>query len=471
MTRTDEGIMIGFVINFEGSSGVPKYIQLYEYIKKEIMEGNLTEGEKLPSVRSVCEALKISKATVENAYSQLVVEGYIESRAKSGYYVIAFDDFTFTQLSSQVFFHEGQKTLIEEPLKFDRAEEGTFNFNEWKKAVNRVLEYDTQTLLSYGDVQGEYALRYEIAKFIHQSRGGRCHPDQIIVGAGIQVLFGLIATLFRGVKDQIGFEYPGFSKGMYIFEDYGYQTVKIPVEVDGIDLKRLEASQTKIVYVSPSHQYPTGSIMPIKKRIQLLNWASKKGAYIIEDDYDSMLRYEGYPVPALQGLNYGKNVIYVGSFSKLLIPSLRISFMILPERLMEDFNRIKGRYSQSVSKIEQLALAGYMSEGSFERHIRRIKKIYGKKNQLLIEAFKRYPTNNFKLIGKESGLHVVLDFHADVAIAKVVTMAKAMGVLLEGVDEYPDNRILVFSYSGIPDDWIDSVVKEIVEISDSARKT
>jgi GntR family transcriptional regulator/MocR family aminotransferase len=144
--------------------------------------------------------------------------------------------------------------------------------------------------------------------------------------------------------------------------------------------------------------------------------------------------------------------------------------MILPERLMEDFNRIKGRYSQSVSKIEQLALAGYMSEGSFERHIRRIKKIYGKKNQLLIEAFKRYPTKNFKLIGKEAGLHVVLDFQTDVAIAKVVTMAKSMGVLLEGVDEYPDNRILVFSYSGIPDDWIDSVVKEIVEISDSARK-
>ena len=217
----------------------------------------------------------------------------------------------------------------------------------------------------------------------------RSKPEQVVIGAGIQYLFGLIASTFKSEYSSIAFEYPGFSKGMYIFEDYGYKMVKIPLEKDGIDMKTLEASQANIVYVSPSHQYPTGNVMAIKKRLQLLDWAKKNNAYIIEDDYDSLLRYEGYPVPALQGLNEGENVIYVGSFSKLLIPALRISFMILPVSLMAKFEAILPRYSQSVSKIEQLALENFMSEGAFERHIRRIKKIYGRKNALLIEAFKQ----------------------------------------------------------------------------------
>ncbi len=459
--------MIGFIVDFKTNS-VPKYIQLYEYIKKEIEAGNLKNSEKLPSVRAISKMLSISKATVENAYSQLLVEGYIESKVKSGYYVLGFDANELGHFKKIQSSEDHRETVhaLEKPFNTDGTEESAFNFIEWKKAINRVLEYETKALLSYGDAKGEYCLRREIASFVHQSRGGVCKPEQVIIGAGIQYLFGLIAATFKSEYDSIAFEYPGFSKGMVIFEDYGYEMVKIPLVKDGIDMKTLENSRANIVYVSPSHQYPTGNVMAIKKRLQLLDWAKKNNAYIIEDDYDSLLRYEGYPVPALQGLNEGENVIYVGSFSKLLIPALRISFMILPESLMAKFEAILPRYSQSVSKIEQLALENFMSEGAFERHIRRIKKIYGRKNALLIDAFKRNESPLLALIGKGSGLHVTLSYESHVNIKKVIDSCQAIGIVLESIAGYKLGNIVVFSYSGVPDKEIENVVLKIIEITE-----
>lgn len=459
--------MIGIVIDFDSSES-PKYVQLYDAIKKEIVSGKLQNGEKLPSVRNMAKMLAIGKVTVENAYSQLLVEGYIVSKEKSGYYITRFEANEFGHFKAQM--NQPETPISKSPsikkYHTDGSDESAFNFQLWKKAVNKVLEYQSKDLLNYGDVQGEYALRYEIAEFVHQFRGGICSPEQVVIGAGIQYLFGLIATIFRHTDQQIAFEYPGFTKGMYIFEDYGFETEKIPVEVDGINIDQLMASNSKIVYVSPSHQYPTGSIMPVKKRLQLLDWAKQKMGYIIEDDYDSVLRYEGYPVPALQGLSDGDNVIYVGSFSKLLIPALRISFMILPQSLMPVFDAMKSRYSQSVSKIEQLALANFMKEGVFERHIRRIKKIYGRKNQLLIEAFQKYPSDHFELIGMGSGVHVMLRFKNDVHVRDMMTAALNLGIVLEGISGLGQKNIVVFSYSGIPDHQIEDVVYHLKTLAE-----
>lgn len=457
--------MIGFVIDFK-QNGVPKYRQLYDYIKSEIETGHIKSEEKLPSVRATSKMLNVSKATIENAYSQLLVEGYIESKNKSGYYVLNFNAIELGQFKRMPENYTPQRPPeIAKIYNSDGAVESAFNFNDWKKAVNRVLEYETHALLSYGDVRGEYGLRREIASFVHQSRGGVCKPEQIIIGAGIQYLFGLIATAFKCDQPIIGFEYPGFSKGMVVFEDYGYQMEKIPVEKDGIQMHRLEKSQAKLVYVSPSHQYPTGSVMSIKKRLQLIDWAEKNNATIIEDDYDSLLRYEGYPVPALQGLGAGDNVIYVGSFSKLLVPALRMSFMIIPETLTERFAPILARYSQSVSKIDQLALENFMIEGAFERHIRRIKKIYGRKNQLLIEAFKKYESPYIKLIGTGSGLHVTLSFDDSVQLKHVVEECLKRGIVLERIEGDAFQKIVVFSYSGIADSDIEEVVQTIIQMT------
>lgn len=459
--------MIGIVLDFT-HSGSPKYIQLYEHIKKEIELGHLKNNEKLPSVRSLSKMLSISKVTVENAYNQLLVEGYIESKNKSGYYIMAFEANELglfkRQMPARVVYDETRSEIA--PFNTDGTEEAAFSFIEWKKAVNRVLEYETKALLSYGDPQGELCLRREIASFVHQSRGGVCKPEQIVIGAGIQYLFGLIATGFKGDMTRVAFEHPGFSKGMVVFEDYGYAMEKIQLEKDGIDIKMLEASKARMVYVSPSHQYPTGSIMSIKKRLQLLDWAAKNDAYIIEDDYDSLLRYEGYPVPALQGLGEGEYVIYVGSFSKLLIPALRISFMIIPESLMTRFKPLISRYSQSVSKIEQLALENFMADGAFERHIRRIKKIYSKKNQKLIEAFERHKSSVVTMVGSSSGLHVTLSFDLKVDLSGTIEACRKLGIVLEEIAGYKQGNIVVFSYSGVPDDAMDDVVEKIVSLSE-----
>jgi len=455
--------MFGLVLDFE-LSNKPKYIQLYEAIKSEIESGRLSKNEKLPSVRQLIGLLGVSKATVENAYQQLMVEGYIESRNKSGYYV---GDFEFGLMTQKAYSPNPNPLKASRPKRFntDDAEESAFQFGEWKKAVNRVLEYETKTLLSYGEVQGESALRHEIAQFVHQSRGVKCTPDQIVIGAGIQYLFSMIAICFRNTTQKMAFEYPGFTKGMFVFEDLGYEMARIPVEKDGINVTALEDSGAKMVYVSPSHQYPTGSIMTIKKRLQLLEWARKNDGLIIEDDYDSLLRYEGYPVPALQGLGEGAHVIYMGSFSKLLMPALRISFMILPKQLMERFAVLLPRYSQSVSKIDQLALAHYMAEGAFERHIRRIKKIYGRKNQLLVEAFKTIPHPGIALVGSSSGLHVTLSFDARIDLKGVTYECAELGIVLESVAGEQLGRYVVFSYSGIPDHEMEMVVEKLVRVT------
>ena len=457
--------MIGFVVNFD-SGLAPKYIQLYEYIKKEIEIGTLKSDEKLPSIRNLSKTLMVSKVTVENAYRQLEVEGYIQSKSKSGYYVteLPSDELSLFRQRQPIKPDAYNNKQLDRRFNTDGTEANAFNFHDWKKSVNRVLDYETKSLLAYGDPQGEYVLRAEIAKYVHQSRGCVCSPEQIVIGAGIQYLFGLIATGFKSDTMKIAFEYPGFSKGMFVFEDYGFEMKKIPLEMDGIDTKLLETSNANMVYVSPSHQYPTGSVMSIKKRLQLLEWAKKKNAYIIEDDYDSLLRYEGYPVPALQGLSEGEQVIYVGSFSKLLIPAIRISFMILPMTLIERFKRVLQRYSQSVSKIEQLALVNFMMEGAFEKHIRKIKKIYGKKNQRLREAFKKYESPLVKLVGADSGLHVTLSFHEKVKVPAVIESCLKNGIILEEIVGYHKGNIVVFSYSGVPDDTMEEVVFTLLTI-------
>lgn len=456
--------MTGWLIPIDEKSNRPKYVQIYDFIRDEILKGTLEKGLKLPSIRAMSDTLGVSKSTIESAYNQLVVEGYIESRIKSGYYVNALERYDISWFKNE----RTQPSAVvpkRQEMRTDGIEEESFPFNEWKKVTNRVLEYRTHDLLTYGDGQGEYALRQEIAKFIHTTRGGVCTPEQIVVGAGIQYLFGLIATMFDAKSDEIAFEYPGFSKGLYIFQDYGYTTHRVPVYADGIDVKALEKLPVKMVYVSPSHQYPTGSVMPIQKRFHLLEWAAKNRSYVIEDDYDSLLRYEGHPVPALQGLSKGLGVIYVGSFSKLLTPALRISFMVLPDSLLGAYHAIKGRYSQSVSKIEQLTLAQFMQEGYFDKHIRRIRKHYARKNSLLVEAFKGYDSEAFTLVGKESGLHVVLAFKRGTDVEGLLAEARERGLTLEGADNYLDSGILVFPYSGIPDDAIEKSVETLVGIA------
>lgn len=440
------------------NSTIPLYIQLYDYLKKEIVSGVLKMDTKLPSIRQLAEYLNLSRTTVEAAYQQLTAEGYIFSRPQAGYYVNALENSRYGKISS--FSGNRQKDESLEPaikydFKSDRLDKDSFDLILWKRYINKALE-EKERFLTYGLAQGEYELRQEISRYVHESRGVICTPSQIVIGAGVQSLLHILCGLLRPACNTIGFEEPGFRQAREVFKDHGFLIAPISLNKDGIDVGDLSQSTAKAVYVSPSHQFPTGSTMQINKRIQLLNWAHDNKTLIIEDDYDSELRYYGRPIPSLQGLGQGGSVIYLGTFSKILLPSLRISFMVLTPDLLAVYEEKRNQYNQTSSKIEQLALARFIRDGHLEKQIKRLRKIYARKNQMLTDAVEKIMKKQVRIIGGESGLYILLEVSALATSEELAAKALAEGIRVTPVSnyfmkgkQYQMPQVLL-SFAGIP---------------------
>lgn len=450
--------MLDLVPNLDADSNRPLYVQLYEYIRDEILNERISKNEKLPSIRQLADSLDISKTTIENAYQQLLVEGYLYSLPQKGYYASAFDKTFVTSKKDKYESVKEQKVkkIIKYDFKNEYVEENNFDFNLWRKYMNRVLSYDYKKLYTVTDVQGELELRNEIVKYVRRSRGVSANTNRVIIGGGVQYLLNILSTLMKKINiDECAFEDPGFNRAKNIFMHNSFNIIPIPVREDGIDLDVLKKSNTKLCYVSPSHQFPTGTVMSVDQRIKLLKWASENNGYIIEDDYNSELRYSGKPIPSMQSFDKTENVIYLGSFSTVLVPSIRISYMILPDRLINLYNESKNRYIQTTSKTEQLALALFMKEGMFEKHIRRLKKNYAKKNQILIQAIKNYMGDKVEIGGIDSGLHMVLNINTDLSEEQITERALKKEVLVAGISEYSivkkckNKPIIILSYRGI----------------------
>lgn len=455
--------MTQYLIQFARNTAVPMYLQLYSYLKEEVITGKLVKDTKIPSIRDLSMQLNISKNTVETAYQQLCAEGYIISKPKSGYYVAAIEtahasrnEAAFPNIEQ---LHDSIIPSISYDFRSDYIDQDSFNFPVWKKFINKALR-DNKRFLTYGNNQGELNLRTATAKYLRQSRGVNCHPEQIVIGAGVQSLLHLLCGILDPSYQSIAFEDPGFRKAQYIFQDHNFNLIPIPLEKDGINIKVLTQSGAKIVYVSPSHQFPMGSTMPVNKRTLLLKWAQDNNALIIEDDYDSEIRYFGKPIPSLQGLNGGTNVIYVGSFSKTLIPSLRISYMVIPPILLPILKDNLYKYNQTSSAIEQIALSLFMKEGYLEKHIRKLRKLYARKNQILIDAISSIMNRKVSIQGKESGLHILLEIKTGLSLQQVVEKADKAGVKITPVaNYYIDSGDATFpqillSYAGIPNEDI-----------------
>lgn len=218
-----------------------------------------------------------------------------------------------------------------------------------------------------------------------------------------------------------------------------------------------------MVYLSPSHQYPTGSVMPIDKRLEILKWASSNEAIIIEDDYDCLIRYESRPIPALQGLDKKGHVIYLGSFSKILLPSIRISYMILPQELLNKYKIKIGRYSQSASKLEQLTLAKFMKEGYLEKHLRKIKKVYHRKNEIIVNFINKYAKDKINILGHDSGLHMMFELKTKKTNTEIIREAEKLKIYLEIVEGYNESKVVVFTYSGLDENEIETTLKLFIE--------
>jgi len=422
-----------FILN--NNESVPLYKQLYNQIRERILSGQLSADTRLPSVRVLANELSISRNSVDGAYQELYSEGYIYSRPKSGYYVSAHchDSIPFPPNLAPY----RQKHPQESPsgYKYDfhpaRIDQESFPVVLWRKCFNRIILENPHVLSEYSDPQGEQELRCNIQSYLERSRGVLCQPEQIIICAGLQQSFDIVAHLLKGNHSSLAVENPGYHLPRSVFRNHAYDIVPVPVGHNGIDIEALKATKSTIAYVTPSHQLPLGYVMPVANRLSLIEWAEAGGKYILEDDYDSELRYQGKPFPSLQGLRPGGNIIYLGTFSKVLSPALRISYLVLPKALLADYkNRFKD-YFATVPLLEQLTLSKFMSLGHWERHIRRMRTIYKKKHDTLVSCIETHFGSRAEIIGRGAGLHVVVQFHeTTMSEAEFINKASQYGIRL-----------------------------------------
>lgn len=453
-------------LQFNYSQNMPLYIQLYQYLKQEITQGRINAGEKLPSLRKLSKDLGISITTTELAYSQLLVEGYVTSKPQSGYYVAQIASAaSLTELTENEEMEFAKYTFEESEYKYDLS---CFDFNKWKKCASKVLNEYSHLLLFESDPQGEAALRFEISKYVYKSRGVLASPDQIVIGAGTQQLTSHLCRIMRKMNiGHVATEDPGYIPVQNIFRDHGFSITKVPVEQDGIKIEKLPTNIPSAVYVSPSNQFPTGSIMPVGKRYRLLEWAKENNSFILEDDYDSELRYFGKPVPALQGLDKDARVVYLGSFSSTLFPAIKISYMVLPKEMTSIFHAIKSDYTQTCSKTEQLTLALFMEEGLYYTNIRKLRNLYAQKLQVALNALSKYGGRIAQPANKtNSGINIILKVRTKKSPANLCSMAKSIGLNVLPLASLTDQDTagLIFYYNQIPLEEIDASICKMIEL-------
>ncbi len=451
-------------LQFNHSNGESLYIQLYNYLKNEITTGAMASGEKLPSLRKLSKDLGISITTTELAYSQLLVEGYVISKPQSGYYVAQVGGAVpLMETATKDEMEFAKYTFEESAYKYDLS---CFDFGKWKKCNAKVLSDYSHMLLFESDPQGEAALRFEISKYVYKSRGVMATPDQIVIGAGTQQLTSHLCRIMRKMNiGHVATEDPGYVPVQNIFRDHGFSITKVPVEADGIKIDKLPTNIPSAVYVAPSNQFPTGSIMPVGKRYRLLEWAKENNSFILEDDYDSELRYFGKPVPALQGLDQNSRVVYLGSFSSTLFPAVKISYMVLPKEMTEIFQSIKSDYTQTCSKTEQLTLALFMEEGFYYTNIRKLRNLYAQKLQVALNALEKYGGNTALPANKvNSGINIILKVRTKKAPEVLCQEARSIGLQVLPVASLTeqDTAALIFYYNQIPLDEIEGLVEEMI---------
>ncbi len=436
-------------IDFDNNSHDALYVQLYSYLKRGIVSGEISPGERLPSLRELSKQIGVSITTCSRAYDQLLVEGYVDARPQSGYYVNDLEPVMRDMSGTEAVRHESESAGFADSLTADAlagiryyCDSECFDFRKWRKCAADVMTDRVEELLMPADPQGEYALRREIHRYLYTARGVTAKPEQIVISAGVQQLTNHIARILSYMKiDLVNVEDPGYKPVRHIFRDRGFTINKIPVDSDGIEIERLPSNLASAVYVSPSNQFPTGSVMPAARRYRLLRWAEENGSIIIEDDYDSELRYFGDPVPALKSLDDHGCAVYLGSFSSTLFPAIRISYMVLPDRLATYFNAHKNDYDQTCSKIEQLTLATFMERGFYQQGIRKIRKLYARKLALVIRSFRKHGGDFAAAENTKSGISVRLDVKSDKTAVKLCEDAETVRLHMIPFEDESPKRI------------------------------
>ena len=516
------------------NKSTPLYMQIYSYIKSEVLARRLKAGNKLPSKRALAAQLGISTITIEGAYGQLMAEGYIYAKAKSGYYISPLESIQQADDSAADFFQHntlGDAQLFSGPEKISyesgytdnmpgasgtvnmaglsnspstsgifvpsslqstntalshasseissrssitstsmpssstisskgrMSHESTaqtscatidlssnnilpesFPFSIWTKLMRHTMSENQALLLTKSPTAGIYSLRCAIAEHLLRFRGMHIQPEQIIIGAGTEYLYELIIKLIG--RDKIYcVEDPGYHKLQRIYTDNGACCFSLPIDQQGMSVTALNAVRCDVIHISPSHHFPTGIITPVSRRYELLGWATSGQRYIIEDDYDTEFRLVGKPIPSLFSMDMSSKVIYMNTFSKSLTSTIRISYMVLPMPLMEEFNRRLGYLSCTVSTFEQYTLAEFINQGYFERHINRMRNNYKKLRQLLLKELLTHPEHDkIQILQQASGLYFLLKINTTLSDRDLRSRLQQNGVHLQSLQHYYQNR-------------------------------
>jgi GntR family transcriptional regulator/MocR family aminotransferase len=445
-----------FILN--SNEAAPLFKQLYLQVREHVLSGRLSAHSKMPSVRDLARELAISRNTVEGAYQELYAEGYIYSKPRCGYFVSAIE-----QGAVQTPARHKAPTKARAPdlpsriYDFHPARLDPQSFPEkiWRKCFLDCLREGFRDFTQYSEPQGDWGLRCNIQKYLEQSRGVSCEPEQIVICAGLQHSLEITAQLLKSSHSRVAVENPGYQLPRAVFRNHSYQVVPVPVASDGLDLEALTKSASTVVYVTPSHQLPMGYVMPVANRLKLIDWADAGGNFIIEDDYDSELRYQGKPIPSLQGLRPAANIVYLGTFSKILSPALRLSYLVLPQSLLPGYRATFGDYFSAVSLLEQRTLARFIELGHWERHVRRMRIVYKNKHDSLVRSVQEHFGSKAEIVGQGAGLHVVLRLLADKPDeSEIVSRAQGNGIGLfpfsvtRATDE-PDSVKLLLGFGGM----------------------
>ncbi|KMT23315.1 PLP-dependent aminotransferase family protein [Clostridium cylindrosporum] len=460
------------MINLDKNSNEALYIQLYKYLREEIKSNRIKKGTKLPSIRYLADYLKLSKITVDNAYQQLLIEGYIESRERSGMYVQEIEEMPFNspKISKMTTSSPLSSNRIKYDFHYGSIDTESFDFNLWRRLTSKALKLSNGDLLQYGDHQGELEFREEIVNYLRLSRGVLCSSSQVIITSGTQNSLQLLCELIDNDDKSIAIEDPGWNISRFIFQKNNFKVTPTPLDKDGICLKTLREASPKFVYVTPSHQFPSGVVMPITRRQNLLKWARDTNAFIIEDDYDSEFRYIGRPIPSLQSLDEDERVIYLGTFSKSLAPSLRISYMVLPKKLLDKYKENMSMYEQPTSRLNQKTLQLFMSNGYWERHVQRMRKIYRKKHNTLIKSIEYYLNDKVRLIGGNAGLHILLEIRNGMPEDMIIQKTEMAGVRIYPTSKYwannnnLDNPVFLIGFGCLSENQIREGIELLGEV-------
>ena len=469
--------------NLDSEQEVPLYLQLYQQLKMYILTVQVAAGTRLPATRKFAAHLGVARVTVAQAYQLLEKEGFVESRQGAGTFVTAVSPISETEqpfrptlspwgvrmLALEKGHHHPTTQRSEIDFGFGRSFPHIFPYDIWRRLLARYLSTDDVMLSRYGSVAGFYPLRVALADYLAEWRGVRCTPEQIVVVNGAQQAIDLLARLLLAAGDEVLVETPGYIDAFDLFRVHGAQLRPLPVDQFGFPVQSIpEDCAAKLAFVTPSNQFPRGGTMPLQRRLELLQWAQTNKVLIVEDDYDGVLRYDGRPLSALQGLDQTGQVIYLGTFSKVLFPALRLSYVVLPSQLVKPFIQAKQVVDRGAPTLTQAAVSDFITEGHFERHLRHLRQAYGQKRQTLEGALQTHLGDSVQYVSVPAGLHIMLDLPVKIDEGKLVQAARKIGVGLYGGKPYhlqpAPNPSILLGFSGVSESQIEEGVRRLAHV-------